>query len=166
MNPCKCGHWSPGTTCKRGRNCAEHYQTRISGPLLDRIDVQIEVPAVTAADLAQPAPREGSAEVSARVAAAREMQRARYAALGFAKVYTNAQVSGVVLEQVAVPDRAGRELIQQAAETLNLSARGYHRTLRLARTLADLDGETDVSRIHVAEALSYRTEMMQLNLAA
>ncbi len=166
MNPCKCGHWSPGTTCKRGRNCASQYQARVSGPLLDRIDVQIEVPAVTVSDLAAPAPSEGSADVAARVAAARDMQRARFAALGLAKIYTNAQVSAAFLEEIVPLDASGQALLQDAAGTLRLTARGYHRTLRLARTIADLDGEDNVARIHIAEALGYRTEMMQMAIAA
>lgn len=166
MNPCKCGHWTPGATCKRGQNCAANYQSRISGPLLDRIDVQIEVPAVSVADLAAPAPREGSAEVASRVAAARTKQRNRFASLGLAKTYTNAQVSGAVLEEVSPLAVDARQLLLDAAETMKLTARGYHRTLRLSRTIADLDGENELSRFHVAEALSYRTEMMQMAVAA
>jgi magnesium chelatase family protein len=161
MNPCRCGTSGPGESCKRGPRCAADYQARISGPLLDRIDLQIEVPAVSAADLVLPAPTEGSAEVRARVAAARERQRARYAAHGAASVRTNAECSGHLLEQLAMPDEAGLSLLRQAAETLRLSARGFHRTLRVGRTLADLDGVETVSRVHVAEALSYRGETLR-----
>jgi len=159
MNPCRCGHASdPGYTCKRGTNarCAADYQGRLSGPLLDRIDLHIEVPAVTAADLILPAPAEGSREVSLRVAHARDVQAARYAALGAANVRTNATVQGPLLEQVANPDAAGLKLLREAADAMQLSARGYHRVLRVARTLADLDGADKVGRIHLAEALSYR----------
>lgn len=160
MNPCRCGG-GPGQACKRGPRCAADYQARISGPLLDRIDIQIEVPAVSAADLVLPAPGEGSAEVRARVAAARERQRARFLAHGAPKLCTNAACTGQMLEAVAQPDAAGLALIRQAADTLRLSARGFHRTLRVARTLADLDGAETVGRAHVAEALSYRGETLR-----
>ena len=166
MNPCKCGGGSLGESCKRGPRCASDYQARISGPLLDRIDLQIETPAVSAADLAQASPREGSAHVRLRVAAARDRQRARYEALGALTVRTNADCSGQLLESTATPDTAGAALLRQAAETLGLSARGYHRTLRVARTIADLDGAEIVLRVHVAEALSYRAETMQRARAA
>ena len=159
MNPCRCGKASdPGFTCRRGANerCAAEYQGRLSGPLLDRIDLHIEVPAVTAADLILPAPAEGSREVAARVARARDMQAARYAALGLAGVRTNAQAHGPALEQVAQLDNAGLALIRDAADAMRLSARGYHRVLRVARTLADLDGAEKIGRVHLAEALSYR----------
>lgn len=166
MNPCKCGHSAPGETCKRGPRCAADYQARISGPLLDRIDLQIEVPAVSAADLVMPPAREGSAEVRARVTAARDLQRRRFAALGIKGVRTNAECSGRLLEETAMPDEAGVSLLRQAADTLKLSARGFHRTLKVARTLSDLDGAEKVTRVHVAEALSYRAEMMHKARAA
>ena len=166
MNPCKCGGAGPGQSCKRGPRCAADYQARVSGPLLDRIDLQIEVPAVSAADLVLPNPSEGSGEVRARVSAARERQRARYAALGAKGTRTNAECSGRVLEQVAAPDGAGSALLRQAADALGLSARGFHRTMRVARTLADLDGEEGVGRMHIAEALSYRGESLRQVRAA
>ncbi len=159
MNPCRCGRANdPGFTCKRGANirCAAEYQGRLSGPLLDRVDLHIEVPAVTAADLILPAPAEGSREVAARVARARDVQTARYAALGMKNVRTNAQVSASALEEVARADTAGMALLRDAAESMRLSARGYHRVLRVARTLADLDAAERVGRVHLAEALSYR----------
>ena len=133
---------------------------------MDRIDLQVEVPAVTAADLALPPPAEGSAEVAARVMAARERQRARFAALGAKGVRTNADCSGTLLEEIAMPDETGVALLRQASEKLQLSARGFHRTLRVARTLADLDGMEKVARLHVAEALSYRGETLRRQLAA
>jgi magnesium chelatase family protein len=159
MNPCRCGHaFEPGYSCKRGRidRCTSDYQARISGPLMDRIDLRIEVPAVTAADLILPPPAEGSAEVAARVAAARDIQAARYAALGLPDIRTNAEAPAAVLETVAQPDAQGTKLLRDASETMRLSARGYHRVLRVARTLADLDGAEKISRLHLAEALSYR----------
>jgi magnesium chelatase family protein len=165
MNPCKCGG-AVGVTCKRGDRCAADYQARISGPLLDRIDLQIEVPAVSAADLILPAPTEGSADVRARVARAREVQRARFAALKAKGVRTNAECSGRLLEDIAAPDADGAMLLRQAADTLQLSARGFHRVMRVARTLADLDGEESVGRIHIAEALSYRGETLRQRSAA
>jgi magnesium chelatase family protein len=124
------------------------------------------VPAVTAADLILPAPAEGSAEVAARVAQARAMQEARYAALGAADVRINAAAQGPLLEQVAKPDAAGLKLLREAAEAMQLSARGYHRVLRVARTLADLDGADKVGRIHLAEALSYRALADEMRRAA
>ena len=129
---------------------------RISGPLMDRIDLRIEVPAVTAADLILPPPAEGSAEVAARVAAAREIQAARYAAAGLPRIRTNAEAPAALLDEIAKPDAQGQKLLRDAAETMRLSARGYHRVLRVARTLADLDGSANVGRAHLAEALSYR----------
>ena len=166
MNPCKCGQSGPGETCRRGPRCATDYQARVSGPLLDRIDLQIEVPAVSAADLCLPRSGEGSSEVRARVIAARERQRARFLTLGAKGVRTNAECSGKLLEDTAMPDEAGVALLRQAAERLGLSARGFHRTLKVARTLADLDGAGGVLRMHVAEALSYRAEMMRQARAA
>jgi magnesium chelatase family protein len=169
MNPCRCGRANdPGFACRRGTNarCVAEYQARLSGPLLDRIDLTIEVPAVTAADLILPPPAEGSAEVAARVARARAIQQARYAALGVADVRTNATAQGPLLEQVAKPDGSGLALLRDAAEAMQLSARGYHRILRVARTLADLDGADKVGRIHLAEALSYRALADELRRAA
>jgi magnesium chelatase family protein len=137
-----------------------------SGPRLDRIDLQIEVPAVSAADLVLPQAMEGSAEVRVRVARAREKQADRYAGLGQRGVLLNAHCDGARLEEIAAPGRDGLKLLRDAADALALSARGYHRTLRVARTLADLDGEEKVARIHIAEALSYRGETLRRAQAA
>ncbi len=158
MNPCRCGYLSePGRACGRAPRCALDYQSRISGPLLDRIDLHIDVPAVSAADLALPPPAETSAEVSRRVAAARTRQRERYASLPEdRRIRTNAEADGALLDEVATPEPAGLALLTRAAERLRLSARGYHRVLRVARTLADLDAAPGVARRHIAEALSYR----------
>jgi len=159
MNPCRCGQGTePGYVCRRQPNerCIAQYQARLSGPLLDRIDLAIEVPAVTAADLILPAPEEGSAQVAARVAAARKLQERRYSALKAQGITTNASCPPALLEEVAQPDSDGLSLIRDAANAMRLSARGFHRVLKVARTLADLDGEERVRRIHLAEALSYR----------
>src|ERR1700751_5295475 len=159
MNPCRCGHaYEAGYACKRGRidRCTSDYQARISGPLMDRIDLRIGVPAVTAAHLILPPPAEGSVEVAARVAAARDIQLARYAAAGLPSIRTNAEAPASLLETIAQPDPAGTKLLRDASETMRLSARGYHRVLRVARTLADLDGSEKIGKLHLAEALSYR----------
>lgn len=169
MNPCRCGHaYEPGYSCKRGRidRCSADYQGRISGPLMDRIDLRIEVPAVTAADLILPPPAEGSKEVAARVAAARAIQAARYTALGLPHIRTNAEAPAAILEDIAQPDAQGLALLRDAAESMRLSARGYHRVLRVARTLADLDGADKIGRLHLAEALSYRVLAEDLKRAA
>jgi magnesium chelatase family protein len=158
MNPCRCGQATePGFVCRRQPNerCVAQYQARLSGPFLDRIDLVVEVPAVTAADLILPPPREGSADVMRRVAAARERQTRRYKELGLSST-TNAACPAPLLEDVARPDGDGLSLIREAADAMRLSARGFHRVLKVARTLADLDEEDRVRRIHVAEALSYR----------
>jgi magnesium chelatase family protein len=156
MNPCRCGHLGdPALACARAPKCAADYQAKVSGPLLDRIDLHVEVAAVSAADLVLPPPAEGSAEVAARVAAARAIQAARYADTS---VRTNAGADGAVLEAHGTPDEPGRKLLAQAAEAMRLSARGYTRILRVARTVAYLAGAETVGRIHVAEALSYRRQ--------
>ncbi|ESR25952.1 YifB family Mg chelatase-like AAA ATPase [Lutibaculum baratangense] len=157
MNPCRCGQASElGGHCRRGPRCAADYQARVSGPLLDRIDLRLDVPAVTATDLMGPSRAEPSEAVAARVAAARDVQRDRYLALGLPEWTTNGTCSAKVLDEVARPDQAGLALLRDAAEALGLSARGYHRVLRVARTLADLAGAGEVKRIHVAEAIAYR----------
>jgi magnesium chelatase family protein len=127
--------------------------------LLDRIDLHIDVPAVSAADLALPPPSEGSAAVAKRVAAARRRQATRYADLPEDhRIRTNAEADGAVLDEVAAPDPEGGALLVRATERLRLSARGYHRVMRVARTLADLEGAALVGRRHIAEALSYRRQ--------
>jgi magnesium chelatase family protein len=143
--------------CSRAPRCAQDYQAKISGPVFDRIDMVVEVPRVSSADLALPPSQEGSGEVRARVAACRSLQRARFRRLdpeGALRI--NAEAAGAALDRIAAPDAEGHALIQRAAERLQLSARAYHRTLRVARTIADLEGAEQVRRPHIAEALSYR----------
>ncbi len=158
MNPCRCGYLDdPAQACSRAPRCAVDYQSKISGPMMDRFDIHIEVPAVSALDLTLPSPSEGSEDVAARVMAARAIQTARYQAMGIgARVRCNADVDGEALEQVAALDKPGKEILSEAIEMMRLTARGYHRILRVARTLADLDGLDNISKIHISEALSYR----------
>ncbi|HSV02294.1 MAG TPA: YifB family Mg chelatase-like AAA ATPase [Phenylobacterium sp.] len=157
MNPCRCGHGGAGRgACGRAPRCQADYQHRVSGPLMDRIDLQVEVPPVTAADLALPPPAEGTAEAAARVGRARERQTERAARAGEGAAALNAQAEGDWLETICALDAAARALITRAAEAGGLTARGWTRTLRLARTIADLEGAEAVRRVHVAEALIYR----------
>jgi magnesium chelatase family protein len=138
MNPCPCGQLAdPAQACARAPRCAEQYQARLSGTLLDRIDLHIDVPAVMPTDLALPPPAEDSATIAGRVAGARAVQLERFRAH---RLHTNAEAEGELLDEVAGPDTAGQALLQRAAERRRLSARGYHRVLRVARTIADLDG--------------------------
>ena len=158
MNPCRCGYLGdPALACGRSPKCAIDYQSKISGPLFDRIDLHVDVPAVDPADLSLPPPAEGSAEVAARVAAARALQAARYAGLASdGPVRTNAEADGELLMEIATPDADGARLLAEASARMRLSARGYHRVLRVGRTLADLEAAATVGRLHIAEALSYR----------
>ncbi len=156
MNPCRCGHLGdPSLACSRAPRCAADYQGRVSGPLLDRIDLHVEVDPVSAADLALPPSAEGSAQVASRVAAARAVQTERFADTG---ARSNAELDNDALDKVAQPDQAGQALLMQAAEAMRMSARGYVRMRRVARTIADLAGSQNVGRLHVAEALSYRRQ--------
>jgi magnesium chelatase family protein len=166
MNPCRCGVGGFGKgACGKAPRCQRDYQNRISGPMFDRIDLTVETPPVTAADMALPPPAEGTAEAAARVAGARALQAERVAELGLDPVQArdqgiNARCSGEVLDRFATPDEAGRALLMRAGEAGGLTARGWTRTLRLARTIADLEGSTGVLRRHIAEALIYRRTAM------
>jgi len=167
MNPCRCGMaGEPGRTCARGPRCMAEYQGRISAPLMDRIDIRIDVPAVSAADLIRPTASEKSDAVARRVANARDMQRERFITFGQSGLLTNARCSTSIIEKIADPDPGGLQLLRDAAEKLKFSARGYHRILKVARTLADLDEQLNVGRIHLAEAISYRIAGERLNVAA
>lgn len=157
MNPCRCGGGPAEVDCRIKPACQQKYQSRISGPFMDRIDLFFDTPPVTAIDLALPPPSEGTAEMAKRVAAAREHQSERYdLAEGDARRAINADANPQDLDSFAAPDESGRALLADASAQLQLTARGYHRVLKVARTIADLDGATSVRRIHIAEALSYR----------
>ncbi len=158
MNPCRCGHGGAGKgACGKAPKCLRDYQGRVSGPLMDRIDLQIDVPPVTATDLALPAPAEGSAEVAARVHTARQIQADRAKAFDLpAENALNATAYGSGLERICALDESAKTLLTQAAQQSNLSARGWTRTLRLARTIADLEQSVPTLRRHIAEALIYR----------
>jgi len=154
-NPCKCGYLTdPARACGRAPICGEDYLGRISGPLMDRFDLRVEVPPVAFADLDLPASGENSLTIAARVTAARARQTARFADHPALRV--NADLEGKALEDHATPDPEGRDLVSRVAERMGLTARGYHRILRVARTIADLDGSATVRKPHVAEAVSFR----------
>ncbi|WP_299609328.1 YifB family Mg chelatase-like AAA ATPase [uncultured Tateyamaria sp.] len=153
-NPCKCGYLSDASrACGRAPACGDDYLGRISGPLMDRFDLRVDVPPVTYTDLDLPPSGDSSATVAARVATARQIQTARLADTG---MRSNADLSGAALDEYASPDEDGRALLTKVADRFGLSARGYHRVLRVARTIADLDGSDNIRKPHVAEAVSYR----------
>ncbi len=154
-NPCRCGYLSdPERACARVPICGEDYLGRISGPLMDRFDLRVEVPPVAYSDLDLPSTGEKSETVAARVKGARDVQAARFAELD--GVRCNADASGDLLSDIATPDSEGRELLTTIAERFGLSARGYHRVLRVARTIADLEAAPNLRRPHIAEAVSFR----------
>lgn len=170
MNPCRCGMaGEPGHRCKRGIRCVTDYQDRISGPFLDRIDIRIDVPAVSAADIIAPSHSESSTAVAGRVNHARQIQELRYANAATSNKNgpkTNANASAALIEQVAKSDEEGTKLMIDAANAMKFSARAYHRILKVARTIADLDGAEYVRKIHLAEAIAYRTSSERLAKAA
>ena len=164
MNPCRCGRaLEAGYACKRAPNekCMAQYVGRLSGPLIDRFDLLIEVSAVDLNDLLLPPPKERSADVGKRVARARAIQQSRFEALGAPDIRTNAAAPAALVEEIARPDAEGAALLRQAAEKLKLSARAFHRILKVGRTLADLDGEEHVSRRHLAEAVAMRARALE-----
>lgn len=155
-NPCKCGGGPGAHACRKGPSCQANYLGRISGPFLDRIDLFVDAAPVTAADLSLPPPIEGTAEIAARVAAARNLQEQRYENAPADRRSVNADASGSEIEEICRLESEARDLLTKAAETMSLSARGYYRVLKVARTIADLDASAPVRRLHLAEALSYR----------
>src|SRR5574337_401624 len=150
MCPCPCGFSGhPTRACRCTPDQIARYRGRLSGPLLDRIDLTLEVPALPESDLQSAPPVDSSAAVRERVAAAWAIQRERQGG-------PNARLSGAALDRHCQPDPAGRALLAKAVERLHLSARAYHRILRVARTIADLAGSPAIAAAHVAEAVQYR----------
>ncbi|MBE6450730.1 MAG: ATP-binding protein [Alphaproteobacteria bacterium] len=157
MNPCRCGYYSmPGHECTKAPKCALEYQSKISGPLLDRIDIHIKVPQVSPWDIFEKEKGETSAVVLERVVKARKIQKERFIELGRPELNTNSQLGADILEKAVQMEDGAKDFIIKSSDKYNLSARGYHRTLRLARTIADLQNEKNVLKIHIAEALNYR----------
>ena len=161
MNPCKCGYLGQkGQECPKAPKCGAEYQAKISGPLLDRIDIHIYVPPVTPWDIFEKEKGETSEMVLARVEKARAIQKSRFEKFGRSDLLTNSQLSGDLLEDAVDLEADARQLLINFADKIKLSARGYHRTLRLARTIADLQNEKKVLKMHIAEALNYRQTML------
>jgi magnesium chelatase family protein len=159
MNPCRCGYLGDANRqCSRAPRCGSEYQSRLSGPLLDRIDIHLSVPAVTPQELEKAPTSEESSAIAERVAITRKRQQLRYKNLG--NISTNAQISGTALENFCPLKAEAKDLLLAAMEKLQLSMRGYHRILRLARTLADMSGEEEIAKPHVAEAIAYREPVL------
>lgn len=155
MNPCPCGYYGDPThrcVCTHGQ--IQKYMNKISGPLLDRIDIHCEIQAVPFAQLSQMAPGESSETIRARVIAARKMQEERF--MDYKGIHCNAQMTERMLHQFAEPDASSMDMLRMAMERLKLSARAYSRILKVARTIADLDGSEQVQLPHIAEAVGYR----------
>lgn len=160
MNPCRCGYLGvDGQECSRAPKCAEEYQSKISGPLMDRFDIYIQVPPVSPWDMSEVKKGESSEVIRQRVVAARQIQQQRFKSMGYPQLHTNSQLKGDVLEEVTKLDNEAQKLLIGFADKMKMSARAYHRTLKLARTIADLQNEKNVSKVHIAEALSYRYVM-------
>jgi magnesium chelatase family protein len=156
MNPCRCGYLDDADrACTKVPKCGQEYQSKISGPLYDRIDIFIEVPALKPEDMTKEADGENSDAVAKRVAKARLVQLERFQKSG-KKQKTNAEANGEYLEEIASLDAEGKKLLMQSVETFKVSMRGYNRILRVARTIADLAGEEKILKNHIAEAISFR----------
>ena len=163
MNPCRCGYLTDAArACGKAPRCAVEYQSKISGPLLDRIDIHIDVPAVETLSMLAAEPGESTEAVAARVKAAREIQKRRFASMA-GHFRTNADLAGEHLTASTRLDDAGRTLLEQATDKMRLSMRGYTRILRVARTIADLEQSESVKKMHIGEAITYR--QMQLSRA-
>ena len=156
MNPCRCGYIDDADrACTRVPKCAIEYQGKISGPLYDRMDLFIDVPALAPEDMIKEGTGETSEAVSKRIKKARDIQQDRYRKENL-KINTNAEVDGEILEKISAPDLEGKKLLMQAVENFKISMRGYNRILRIARTIADLDGKDVIGKNHIAEAIAYR----------
>ena len=161
MNPCPCGYFGDARKeCTCSNSMITRYQKKLSGPLLDRIDIHVEVPRVDYEKLADNRAGETSGDVRKRVEAARDLQRKRFAHVprpkGASPLYTNADMGVTEIREYCVADPAGQSLLRAAMNQLNLSARAYHRVLKLARTIADLAGSEAIQAAHIAEAIQYR----------
>ena len=155
MNPCPCGYYNhPDRPCLCSPGAVQRYMNRISGPLLDRIDIQIEVVPVPFEKMSELHPSESSESIRARVVKARAIQETRFAS--YEGIHCNAQMTSKLLREYAVPDAAGLSLLKIAMQRLNLSARAYDRILKVSRTIADLDGSSEIESRHIAEAINYR----------
>ncbi len=155
MNPCPCGYYNhPTKECTCSAADVHRYMGRISGPLLDRIDIHVEVIPVSVAEMSSTRREESSAEIRSRVVAARERQRERFAEVG---IHTNAMMNSRMLREFAPLDRRSAELLERAMERLKLSSRAYDRIIKVARTIADLEGAADIAPQHISEAIGYRT---------
>ena len=155
MNPCKCGWYGhPSGRCRCTERDVRRYHSRISGPLLDRIDLIVEVPALDYEELSRRSSAESSADIKKRVNAAREIQRRRFGGDG---TMCNAHIGSREMNEICALDSDGEALMHAAFDSMGLSARSYDRILRVARTIADLDGQENISPEHVAEAIQYRT---------
>jgi magnesium chelatase family protein len=155
MNPCKCsGNTGPDGFCSCLPGEKRKYLSRLSGPLLDRIDIHIEVPAVKYRDLADRAEGESSQAIAGRVEMARDIQLARFKGT---RVHSNSQMTSRHIRKYCEPDDAGHRLLEIVTERLGLSARAYTRILKVARTIADLEGTENVRESHIAEAIQYRS---------
>ncbi len=162
MNPCRCGYFGSGDeNCAKAPRCAEDYQSKISGPLLDRIDLQVDVQSVPVTELAHAPNGEASENVAARVERARARQKNRFEAMG-SSLRINSQASGEALEKIAALHPDAKSMLEKAAVKMKFSARSWHRLLRVSRTIADLEGDSPVIEPrHMAEALSFRRLRLQ-----
>jgi magnesium chelatase family protein len=155
MNPCPCGYYNhPTKECSCSAAAVHRYMAHISGPLMDRIDIHVEVVPVSIKDMSSERREESSAEVRRRVIEAREIQQQRFASVD---IHCNAMMNSAMLRRFAPLSRECSELLERAMQRLNLSARAYDRIIKVARTIADLDKKGDIEPSHISEAISYRS---------